>query len=496
MSSWLLLNLKALLPFVLLAGGGALLLIPAAFSRGLPERRFNRLFTATLIIIVTTLIITWRAWLSGDTLASGLVLSDRIAYAFDLIFLLVAFLTVLLSRERVQTGGDGQGDYFSLLLFSTAGMSLMAHSGDLILLFIALELMSLAAYILSAFQRDNKSAEAALKYFILGSFASAFLLYGIALIYGATGTTHLSGIAEAAPNLFGASESGGTVWLVRLSVALLLVGLSFKIAAVPFHLWMPDVYEGSPTPVTAFMASGVKAAAFVALIRVALAFFPFPDIPWTSVLSWLAILTMTLGNLIALKQSNIKRMLAYSSIAHTGYALIGVATAMQQGAILEDALASVFFYLLGYALMTTGAFAVVTFMGQGTGEGEQIGDYAGLGQKHPMLALTMTLFMISLTGIPPTVGFIGKFTLFKAALDVGLTGLVIVAVLNSAVSAFYYLGVVSMIYFHKERDAFIPPLSTPLLFLLGFLSIGVLYFGLFPEELFVIARETFKVIVF
>ncbi|MBI1909418.1 MAG: NADH-quinone oxidoreductase subunit N [Deltaproteobacteria bacterium] len=499
MSLWLLIIAKALVPFLALSGAGLVLLLFAAF---LPRQKGVLFFAPTLVAIVGTFVLAWQAWLSGFPLESGMVLSDKIAYAFDLVFLIATFLALLLSRETEEGSRQG-GEYYVLILFATAGMILMAHSGDLLLLFIALEIMSIAAYILAGYSRTLKSSESSMKYFILGAFASGFLLYGIALIYGATGTTDFRMIAE------GVNPSQGTSpdpWLIRLGIALLLIGLGFKVAAVPFHFWTPDVYEGAPTPITALMASGVKAAGFIGLVRLAIAFAPYPQIPWTTVISALAILTMTVGNLVALKQSNIKRMLAYSSIAHAGYALVGLAACLNNGLIREEALASVFFYMVAYSLMTIGAFAVVVAVGRKKGDVqsetvEEIGDYAGLSESHPLLAAVMALFMIALTGIPPTIGFIGKFYLLRAAVESGLIGLVVMAVLNSVVSAFYYLGVVSVIYFRKEQGCFtqgesVAPISTPLLIALGLTGVAVAYLGLFPEELFALARQSFQAAVF
>ncbi|MDO8461248.1 MAG: NADH-quinone oxidoreductase subunit N [Deltaproteobacteria bacterium] len=478
---------KALAPFLALVLSGLLLLIVTAF---LPKEKTRLLFYPTLLALAGTTILVATNWVDGFPLEGGMVISDRIAYGFDLVFLLSVFLSTILSRETEEGNAHG-GEYYVLTLFATAGMVLMAHSRDLLLLFIALEIMSLSAYILTSYRQSAKGAEAGMKYFVMGAFASGFLLYGIALIYGATGSTDFSVITQA-----GAGATGNSLWLIRIGVALLLIGFGFKIAAVPFHFWAPDVYEGAPTPVTALMASGVKAAGFVALVRLVIAFAPFTALPWVKILSVLAFLTMTIGNLIALKQTNIKRMLAYSSIAHAGYALVGLAASIKNGQIQEEALAAVLFYMFAYSLMTIGAFAIVVAMGRKGDEVDEIGDYAGLSEHHPALAAAMALFMISLTGIPPTLGFIGKFYLLRAAVSSGLIGLTVVAVLNSVISAFYYLSVVMVIYFQKEKGYRLPQLSYTLLFAVSFTAMAVIYLGLFPEELFQVAKQSFQAVVF
>lgn len=481
---WVLLG-RLSLPILIQVGGGLLIVAVAPFlkKKGLG-------LVVSVLAILGSFILVCREWFLSAPLSAGMLLFDRLSFSFDLIFLTAAFLTILLSKDALQKEGIPEGEYSALILFATSGAMLISHGADLIIIFLGLEIMSLAAYILAGMKKGAvKSYESALKYFILGSFASGFLLYGIALIYGASGSTSLNSFQQL--TLPPAEPA-----LVLISVALLLIGIGFKIAAAPFHLWTPDVYEGAPTPVTAFMASTIKTAGFAALIRIVISLGHIPEIPWVPALGLLAALTMTLGNLAALRQSNIKRMLAYSSIAHAGYALVGVAAALQKNALTESTLGAVVFYLFAYSLTTIGAFAVVIAIGRRGDEAEEMTDYAGLAEKHPFLAASMTLFLLSLTGIPPAIGFAGKFYVFSGAIEAGLYGLVIVAVLNSAVSAYYYLGPVIKMYFQKEAGTRLPPMSYTLVTGIFLCLFVVVYLGLFPSDIFIMARESVRELVF
>jgi NADH-quinone oxidoreductase subunit N len=374
------------------------------------------------------------------------------------------------------------GEYYSLVLFATVGMILMATATDLILIFLGLEVMSLAVYALSGIWREQlRSNEAALKYFLLGAFATGFLLFGIALLYGGTGSTTLAPIAAAIAKLGSVERT-----LVSAGMALLLVGFGFKVAAAPFHLWTPDVYEGAPTSVTALMAVGVKAAGFAAFARVFLHTLALLSADWSGVLWVLAVLTMTVGNVTAILQQNIKRMLAYSSIAHAGYVLVGIVAGHQFGG------AAVLFYLIGYTLMTLGAFAVVAAIGRRGEANENLDDYAGIGFRYPLLAFAMTVFMLSLAGVPPLVGFIGKFYIFSAAIRAGYVGLAVIGVLNSVISVYYYLGVLVRMYM-TEGAVEIPVLSTrPYLVATLLITVsGTILLGLFPAPLYELARRSF-----
>lgn len=384
-----------------------------------------------------------------------------------------AALAVMMAMDYLDVAEVRGGEYYPLVLFAIVGVVVMAAATDLIVMFLGLEIMSVAVYVLAGIRkREPRSNEAALKYFLLGAFASAFMLYGIALVYAALGSTHLSQIATAA-----VTADPGAHALLLVGAALLLVGFGFKVAAVPFHLWTPDVYDGAPTSVTVFMATVVKVGAFAALIRtvtVALA----PIAADFSLALWIgAAATMTVGNVVALRQTSIKRMLAYSSIAHSGYILVG-ATAATTGAA-----AAMMFYLVAYAAMNLGAFGVVMTLARKGEGGDRIQDLAGLGQTRPVLAVAMTLCMLSLTGIPPLGGFLGKLYLFREALEAGQTTLVVVAVLNSVVSAFYYLGVVRVMYFDRSHAALEPLPRRPYLWTATTLAVvATIVLGLAPGQ--------------
>jgi NADH-quinone oxidoreductase subunit N len=474
-------------PLFALLGAGVVILLLAPFAK--------KAFPVIILIVsgvslAYAFFAAWAGWMSGAPLSLGLMIFDRMAYGFDFVLLIAALLTIFLSKDYLPEENIKDGEYYALILFATAGGMIIAHAGDLMVLFLGLEVASLSAYILSGMKRNVvKSYEASLKYFIMGSIASGFFLYGIAMAYGAAGSTAFAALQKI-------TLPPAEPVLVYLAVALILIGVGFKIAAVPFHLWSPDVYEGAPTSVTAYMATAIKTAGFAALIRIVLAVGHIPQIPWTTVLSTLAVLTMTVGNLVALRQHNIKRMLAYSSIAHAGYVLVGVAAALQKNAMAESTLAAVLFYLFAYSLMTIGAFAVVIAIGRRGDQAEELTDYAGLAEKHPYLAAAMALFLFSLTGMPPTIGFVGKFYLFSGAIEAGLYGLVIVGVLNSVVSAYYYLGPIVKMYFQKRRDYALPPLSYTLVATIFLCVFVILYLGLFPSNVFLMARESVREIIF
>lgn len=478
------LSFPILIPF----GMGLVIVLATAFLRK-PSLNWT-IQIGTGLALAAALFFSWKLWMVSPSLSLGSLLFDRLSFSLDLILLLAALLTLFLSKDYLPSEGIRDGEYYALLLFATGGTMLIAHGGDLIVIFLGLEIASLAVYILAGFKKGIiRSYEASLKYFIMGSIASGFLIYGIAMAYGVAGTTALSALQNV-------TIPPANPTLVFFAVALLMIGVCFKIAAVPFHLWSPDVYEGAPTSVTAFMASAIKVAGFAILIRLVLALGHVPQIPWTKVLWVLAALTMTVGNLVAIRQTNIKRMLAYSSIAHAGYALLGVTAALQKNALAESTLGAVLFYLFAYSLMTIGAFAVVIAIGRRGEEADEMTDYAGLAGKHPFLAAAMAVFLLSLTGIPPLVGFVGKFYLFAGAIEAGLYGLVVIAVLNSCVSAYYYLGPIIRMYFHKEQDYVLPPLSYTLLTTIFLCLFVVVYLGLFPSDIFLLARESFRELVF
>ncbi|HEY3267470.1 MAG TPA: NADH-quinone oxidoreductase subunit N [Armatimonadota bacterium] len=379
--------------------------------------------------------------LKGDAATSQLT-ADNYALLLSLIILAAGALTVIMSLDYLKGQRLMRGEYFILLLFAMSAMILMVQATELITIFLALEAFSVSLYVLSAFARKRKrSAEAGLKYLLLGAFSSAFLLYGIALIYGTLGTTNLLEINRA---LASASTVGGDLsrYLLPAGIGMLLVGLGFKVAAVPFHLWTPDVYEGAPTPITAFMSVATKAAAFGVMGRVLLFAFPSARPEWEPIVVAMAIATMVVGNVVAITQNNVKRLLAYSSIAHAGYLLI---------AIVANDSVSLLYYLMGYAVMNIGAFAVVAHLAHDGREFSDISDFRGLAHRNPLVAVAMTIFMFSLAGIPFSIGFNAKFVLFLNAVGREYTGLVILAVLASAVSAFYYLRVVVAMWM-REHD--------------------------------------------
>jgi len=401
----------------------------------------------------------------GETFG-GMFISDSYSMYFKMIFLINLILTVLISLKYIQRQKAEYGEYYSLLLFATAGMMIMASAKDFIVLYLGLELMALSTYILAGIKRhDIKSNEAALKYFLLGAFSSAILLYGISLIYGLTATTDLYKIAAQL-------KQTETSTALLLSMLLIAVSFCFKIAAVPFHMWAPDVYEGAPTSITAFMSVGPKAAGFAVIGRVFYVAFQNIQPDWTAVLIGIAILTMAAGNILALVQTNIKRMLAYSSIAHAGYMLLGIITGTLEG---RQAMMT---YMLIYAFMNMGAFAVVIMLDKG----EEIKDYNGLAKSNPLVAALMLVFMFSLTGIPPTAGFIGKFNIFMAVINAGYTWLVVIAVIFSSISAYYYLRVVMNMYMKEATGGEAVIHTSPSLGLALLISVVMVFvIGIMPS---------------
>jgi len=401
-----------------------------------------------------------------------MIVNDRFGMFFQVLFLAATILTILLSMHYFRGNTRLLGEYYSLLLFSLLGMIFMAKAADLVMVFIGLETLSLAVYVLSGCLReDRRSGEAALKYILLGAFATAFLLYGIAFIYGVTGSTNLRTIAStiAAKNILAEP-------MLLIAMGLLLIGFGFKAALVPFHMWTPDVYEGAPVPVTAFMSVGVKAAAMAAFLRVFLVALPALNPTWRQSLVVLSVLTMTVGNIIAISQDNIKRMLAYSSIAHAGYLLIGMAAGGDIG------VPAMLYYLVVYTFMNLGAFAVVIARGSQGEDNLDINDYAGLGRRSPLLAFAMTVFMLSLAGIPPLSGFMAKFYIFSAAVKEGYVGLAVVGVLNSLVSVYYYLRITVMMYMRKPTKQIVTaPVRQSLWLALAIAVLLTLQIGLFPS---------------
>ena len=374
---------------------------------------------------------------------NGMVVLDGFSTFVSILLLFSGLMGIALAYSYLKRMGIERGEYYSLMLFSIVGMMLMAQASDLIVVFIALELLSIPLYVLAAFAHpQHNSGEAGIKYFLLGAFSGGFVVYGIALVFGATQSTALTGIATAA--LTGAAN----VPLMLAGSALILVGFAFKVAAVPFHMWTPDVYQGAPTSVTAFMAAGAKIAGFAALMRVFATAFPSLAADLTPVLAVLAALTMVVGNVTAVSQTNIKRMLAYSSIAHAGYIMMAF-VAFGNEEISASAIAADIFYLVAYAVTNFGSWGIVIALEDAEGKGLELEDYAGLGKSNPLMAAAMTIFMLSLIGLPPTLGLIGKLYLFRAVVAVDMYWLAIIGVLTSLISAFYYLRVVVIMYMRE-----------------------------------------------
>jgi NADH-quinone oxidoreductase subunit N len=421
---------------------------------------------------------TTRIMWADLTVMNGMFVLDPFANFFKLILYVAAAMTILLSmgylkRERIELG-----EYYAFILFATCGMMLLVSASDLITVFLGLELMSITFYILAGFKRfEEKSLEAAAKYFILGSFSSGIQLFGISLLYGLSGTTNLQALA---PHLHGA-ELQNPAWI--LAMILLVVGFGFKIAAVPFHMWTPDVYEGAPTPVTAFLSVGSKAASFAVFLRVFIEALGGMQADWRLLLIFLSVVTIVMGNVVALVQTNVKRMLAYSSIAHAGYAMIGLVVGDSLGVF------SLMIYMLIYAFMTVGAFGVVMLLRREGVEGDEIRDFAGLARKDRMTAFAMLVFMFSLAGIPPTAGFVAKFYIFMAAVHAHLTWLVVLGVAFSAVSAYFYLRVVMVMYM-KEPDEAVQVAAPPgVVMVLAVAAAVVLLLGIYPGPFLDYAQE-------
>jgi NADH-quinone oxidoreductase subunit N len=462
----------AILPQVILALAGILVMLLEPFTAPARKHIFARITVFATFAAAYTISHQWT--LQPRYAFHDMVAVDNFSVFFQWLFLAITGVSALISMKFNERESIERGEYYALLLFACCGMSLMAMSRDLILTFLGIEILSIATYILAGFKRqDPKSNESALKYFLLGSFATAFLLYGMALIYGGSGTTNYAAIREIA-------RLQGTAQVTTLiGMGLLLVGFGFKVALVPFHTWAPDVYEGAPTAVTAFMTVGPKAAGFAALLRVLAQALPFLEGRWTLILWVLALLTMTLGNIVAVLQTNVKRMLAYSAIAHAGYILVGVVTntAPGHGAVL--------FYLVVYTVMNLGAFTIILTLSQKGDARVNLEDFAGLGHTSPFSAAALSIFLISLAGIPLTGGFMGKFYLFSAAIQNGYIGLAIVGVLNSVISVYYYFGIMIVMYMREpaEAQASPAPYSMPVV---AIVSIGILFtfwLGVFPAHI-------------
>jgi len=429
------------------------------------------LSVAALAIPIAFTIVLWG---EQQTSFNGMLVVDNFSLFFKFLILGIAALVIVSSVDYVSKFARFQGEYYALVLFSAVGLMLMASTGELISIYVSLELSSISLYALVAFLKDKKSSEAGLKYMILGAISSAVLLFGMAFVFGLTGTTQLDQIMDKVSGLI----SGGQLWdspALLLGIILMVAGFGFKIASVPFQMWVPDVYEGAPTPITAYLSVASKAAGFAVILRVFYTAFGIPLLSenWGMIFAVLGAISMTLGNVVAIAQTNIKRMLAYSSIANAGYLMVGLAAVSSLGR------SGVLFFLASYALANLGAFIAIIAISNKTGS-DEIADYSGMSRRTPALALVLTLCLVSLIGIPPTGGFIAKFYIFNAAIQHDLLWLVIIAVLNSVVSAYYYLRVVKVMYTEKAASEEAVPSSIPLRAALTITSLGVLLLGIYP----------------
>ena len=420
-----------------------------------------------------------------DAQAFGVIRADNFSLFINLVLCVIGVLTMMLSSEVVERNHLPAGEYYALTLFAICGMMMMAAATDLLVIFVALEILSLAVYVLTGLRRASATgAEAAFKYFLLGSFSSAFFLYGVAFTYAIAGSTRLERISD----VLARQSSGTPQTLVLLAVGLLAVGFAFKVSAVPFHMWTPDAYEGAPTVVTAFMSTGVKAAAFAAFARVFLSPFEPLQAHWIPVLSAIAAATMIVGTTVGVVQTNIKRMLAYSSIAHAGYLLLGIIATNATGK------AAILFYLLAYAVTNLGALGVVAILGTPENEHDELRDFAGLWRSRPGLAGLMTIFLLSLGGFPPTAGFIGKWYIFTAAVQEGYYWLAIIGVLTSVVSVFFYLRIVVMMYMSDGAEIRRPSVPATAMAGLALATAAVLYLGVLPTRILDLALDSISTI--
>ena len=465
----------ALFPLLIIVFAALLVLILEVFIK--KENR-NYLAYVSLFFLIICGIICGKFWDKDYSYFDGYLFLDNFSIFLSFIIIITTFFVILLSMKYIFLQDVNYGEFYSLLLFALSGMMIMISSGDFLVIFLGLEVLSISSYALAGLRRkDEKSSEAAIKYFLLGSFSSAFFIYGLALLYGASHSTEISSIID-----YFKSETSLSL-MALIGLGLVIIGFGFKIAVVPFHMWTPDVYEGAPTPITAFFSVGPKAAGFAVLLRI---FYPYWKVALDSqaifwLLSIISVLTMVVGNFVALRQTNVKRILAYSSIAHAGYLLI---------AILAQDNTSLVFYLTVYLFMNIGAFAAVIALGKKDKEYLELEDYAGIGFKYPWIGATFAIFLFSLAGFPPTGGFLAKFYVFVGAVRQGLLPLVIIGVLASLVSVFYYLRIIVYMYMREPSTEIEIYIENPALFLVLFLCLyGVLQLGLFPGNILILVQQ-------
>jgi NADH-quinone oxidoreductase subunit N len=475
-------NLQAIMPIVIVTLSAAATMLAEAFRRKGEQMPLGGLGMIGLVGALVASVLLWNR----NASAFGVVLADNFSLFVNVTLAIVGMLTILFSSQVIQREGLPAGEYYTLTLFSIAGMMLMASATDLLVIFLALEILSIAVYVLTGIRRtDPAGTEAAFKYFLLGAFSSAFFLYGVAFAYAAVGSTRLDMVTQA---IAAHATSGGNI-MIWLAVGLLLVGFAFKISAVPFHMWTPDAYQGAPTVVTGFMSTGVKAAAFAAFVRVFLSSFEPLRGEWVTVVWWIAVATMVLGTVVGVAQSNVKRMLAYSSIAHAGYMLVGLVAGNAVGK------AAILYYLLAYAVTNLGAFGVTALVATRDRPNGDLRDFAGLWHSRPLMAGLMTVFLLSLGGFPPTAGFIGKWYIFSAAVQRGDYGLAVIGVLTSVVSVSYYFRIIVMMYMAERKPEFEPPqLTATGAAALSLAAAGVFYLGILPTRVIDIASRSIDTI--
>lgn len=476
-------NLTPIMPEILLSVLAMVLLLINVF---VPSSNKSYLCYISFFTVVATGFVTVTGWGGHIESFNSSVVLDNFAIFFKLIFLTAAGLAILISDKYMEREGCNHGELYPMILFTVVGMMLMASGTDLMTIFLGLEVMSVSLYVLAGFNRANlKSNEAGLKYFLLGAFSTGFLLYGMALTYGVTGSTRISVIASKVAQMAAPTTST----MLMAGMLLMITGFAFKVAAAPFHMWTPDVYEGAPSPMTAFMSAGPKAAGFAAMLRILMVSFPSLQADWSQLFWILAVLTMTVGNITALRQDNIKRILAYSSIAHAGYVLVGLAAGNPTGTT------GILFYMLSYTFMNIGAFAVIVLVGRKGESNINVQDFAGFGFKHPVLAAAMSIFLFSLAGMPPTAGFIGKFYLFSGAIEKGYVWLAIIGVLNSAASVYYYLRVMVFMYMKDATEEFDWLQNSATIALCLIISVvGSLLPGMVPSVVLQFAQQAVKLI--
>src|SRR6476620_4304418 len=470
-----------IIPIVIVGLSAAAAMLAEAF-----RQRGERMPIAGLGLIglIGAAIASGFLW-NSDAHSLGVIRSDNFALFINIVLCTVGILTLLLSNDVIEREPIPAGEYYALTLFAICGMMMMAAATDLLVIFIALEVLSLAVYVLTGIRRQSAAgAEAAFKYFLLGAFSSAFFLYGVAFAYALSGSTRIEEIGTA----LSSQATGAPSTLALLAVGLLAVGFAFKVSAVPFHMWTPDAYEGAPTIVTAFMSTSVKAAAFAAFARVFLSPLEPLKAQWIPMLSVIAALTMILGTVVGVVQTNVKRMLAYSSIGHAGYLLLGIVSANTTGK------AAILFYLLAYAVTNIGALGIVALLGTEENQHDQLRDFAGLWKSRPGLAGLMTIFLLSLGGLPPTAGFIAKWYIFSAAVQEGHYWLAIIGVLTSVVSVFFYLRIVVMMYMTEGSDAPRPHIAASALAGLAIAVVAVFYLGILPTRVLDLALDSISTI--